>query len=91
MDDEEAVPQEEEGAHKQTNVNAIFTAQHKTKSMIEEIGSKINPGEDLLNNDVMDKYINPVLFIRGVPNDSFYLVLSGKVLICSGNEGFLLE
>jgi len=35
--------------------------------------------------------INPILFIRGVPNESFYLILSGKVMICSGNEGFFLE
>lgn len=35
--------------------------------------------------------INPVLFIRGVANDNFYLILSGKVVICSGNEGFFLE
>lgn len=34
---------------------------------------------------------NPVLYVRGVSNEFFYLVLSGKVMICSGNEGFLLE
>lgn len=35
--------------------------------------------------------INPVIYIRGVPTDSFYLILTGKVMICSGNEGFFLE
>jgi hypothetical protein len=56
-------------------------------------GNKKNDGEDedLLNNDTMDNRINPILYIRGVPNDHFYLVLSGKVMICSGNEGFFLE
>ena len=47
--------------------------------------------DDLLNNEAMDNMINPIIFIRGVSNDSFYLVLSGKVMICSGNEGFFLE
>ena len=56
-------------------------------------GNKKNEAEDedLLNNDTMDNRINPILYIRGVPNDHFYLVLSGKVMICSGNEGFFLE
>ena len=35
--------------------------------------------------------INPILYARGVPNENFYLILDGKVSICSGNEGFLLE
>ena len=39
----------------------------------------------------MDNLINPILFVRGVPSDSFYLILSGKVMVCSGNEGFMLE
>ena len=59
--------------------------------MIEEIGAGLKQGEDLLNNDKMDRMVNPVLYIRGCKSDSFYLILSGKVMICSGNEGFLLE
>lgn len=39
----------------------------------------------------MDDLVNPILFVRGVRTDSFYLILSGKVSISSGNEGFLLE
>lgn len=35
--------------------------------------------------------MNPVLFVRQVPNDNFYLILAGKVTVCSGNEGFLVE
>ena len=35
--------------------------------------------------------MNPVLYVRQVPNDNFYLILSGKVMVCSGNEGFLVE
>jgi CRP-like cAMP-binding protein len=50
-----------------------------------------NDDDDLLNNAEMDDRINPILYIRGVPNDAFYLLLSGKVMICSGNEGFFLE
>jgi len=26
-----------------------------------------------------------------VPSDEFHLILSGKVCVCSGNEGFLVE
>jgi len=26
-----------------------------------------------------------------VKSDNFYLILSGKVMVCSGNEGFLVE
>mmetsp|Transcript_8750 Transcript_8750/g.14840 ORF Transcript_8750/g.14840 Transcript_8750/m.14840 type:complete len:90 (+) Transcript_8750:878-1147(+) len=39
----------------------------------------------------MDKMINPIIVVRGVKSDSFYLILSGKVMVCSGNEGFLLD
>lgn len=35
--------------------------------------------------------INPILYVRGIPSDSFYLILTGRVMICSGNEGFFLE
>jgi hypothetical protein len=47
--------------------------------------------EDLLQREELDDMINPIIFIRGVKNDCFYLILSGKVMICSGNEGFFLE
>ena len=33
---------------------------------------------------------NPILFTRGIESDSFYLILSGKVSVCSGNEGFMI-
>jgi len=45
----------------------------------------------LLNNDKMDDLINPILYVRGVPTDMFYLILSGKVMACSGHEGFFVE
>ena len=47
--------------------------------------------EDLLQNEELNNMINPVIYVRGVRNDSFYLILSGKVMICSGHEGFFLE
>ena len=47
--------------------------------------------KDLLDNDELDAMINPILYVRGVPSDYFYLILSGKVMICSGNEGFFLQ
>jgi len=33
---------------------------------------------------------NPVLYTRGLSADAFYLILSGKVMVCSGNEGFMI-
>lgn len=50
-----------------------------------------NVNEDLLENEELNNMINPVLYVRGVPSEDFYLILTGKVMICSGNEGFLLE
>lgn len=39
----------------------------------------------------VERELNPILFARGVPTDEFYLILSGKVCVVSGNEGFLVE
>ena len=33
---------------------------------------------------------NPVLYTRGIDSDAFHLILSGKVNVCSGNEGFMI-
>lgn len=33
---------------------------------------------------------NPILYTRGIESDAFYLILSGKVTVCSGNEGFMI-
>ena len=34
---------------------------------------------------------NPLLYQRGAPSDCFYLILNGRVSICSGKEGFQME
>lgn len=34
---------------------------------------------------------NPILFTRGLPANNFFLILSGKVMVCSGSEGFMIE
>ena len=47
--------------------------------------------KDLLDDEELDQRINPILYVRGVPTDSFYLILKGKVSITSGNEQFILE
>lgn len=36
------------------------------------------------------KIFNPILYTRAVDSDTFYLILSGKVNVCSGNEGFMI-
>lgn len=33
---------------------------------------------------------NPILYTRGIKSDAFHLILSGKVMVCSGNEGFMI-
>ena len=33
---------------------------------------------------------NPILYTRGIEAEAFYLILSGKVNVCSGNEGFMI-
>jgi hypothetical protein len=66
-----------------------------TKSILEPLldeGKKNHfANQDILDNEELDDMINPILFVRGVKNECFYLILSGKVMVCSGNEGFLLE
>ena len=45
----------------------------------------------LEGNEELEALSNPIIYVRGVPNDNFYLILQGKVNICSGNEGFMIE
>lgn len=47
--------------------------------------------KDLLDDEELDQRINPILYVRGVESDNFYLILKGKVSITSGNEQFILE
>lgn len=49
--------------------------------------------EDIYDDPVKrtQDMLNPILFVRNVPADSFYLILSGIVMVCSGSEGFLVE
>ncbi|CDW77164.1 ancient conserved domain protein 2 [Stylonychia lemnae] len=39
----------------------------------------------------LQQNIDPILFVRGVPNSDFYLILQGDVLVCSGSEGFFIK
>lgn len=34
---------------------------------------------------------NPILYMRNQPTEEFYLILHGRVDVCSGNEGFHVE
>ncbi len=40
---------------------------------------------------MLDISLDPILFVRGVPTHNFYLILSGEVMVCSGQEGFFLK
>jgi hypothetical protein len=72
------------------SLNKINNSKMTTKEGSNDQGAAHNC-DDVLNNEEMDNLVNPILYVRGVPCDSFYLILSGKVMICSGNEGFLVE
>jgi hypothetical protein len=43
------------------------------------------------NNQEFKNLLNPILFVRNVPSDSFYLILQGTVAVCSGQEGFMVK
>lgn len=43
------------------------------------------------HNSIFGRLVNPILYTRGVPSQDFYLILSGKVAVCSGNEGFMIN
>ena len=43
---------------------------------------------DVLNNEEINSLVNPIIVTRGVPCDKFYLVLKGKIMVTSGQEGF---
>ncbi len=45
---------------------------------------------NLLEEEDNHQVFNPILYTRGVESDAFYLILSGKVMVCSGNEGFMI-
>lgn len=72
-------------------------AREETTESVAEIGADelcpLSEKEPLCKVDAQEyarQVFNPILFTRGVESDAFYLILSGKVVVCSGNEGFLI-
>lgn len=56
--------------------------------------SSVSEGDDvdlLTNNEELDSLMNPVLLHRGIRSEHFFLIVQGRVCICSGNEGFIVE
>lgn len=56
--------------------------------------SRISEGDDvdlLTNNEELDSLMNPVIYHRGMHSDHFHLIITGRLCICSGNEGFIAE
>lgn len=45
----------------------------------------------LTDNQELDNLMNPVIYHRGIRSEYFYLIITGHVCICSGNEGFIAE
>jgi CRP-like cAMP-binding protein len=52
---------------------------------------KSNEVLDPQNEEELKAELNPILYVRNVPSDSFYLILSGNVVVCSGQEGFMIK
>ena len=44
-----------------------------------------------MNEEELKELINPILYVRSIPSDSFYLILQGNVVVCSGKEGFMIK
>jgi hypothetical protein len=40
---------------------------------------------------MLENTFDPILYVRGVPNSNFYLILQGEVVVCSGQEGFYVK
>ena len=65
-----------------------------SKQRFRSLLSSASEGDDvdlLTNNEELDSMMNPVLCHRGIRSEYFFLILSGKVAVCSGNEGFIVE
>ena len=60
---------------------------NKECDVSEEIVEEVQTDKKPL---IGDHVFNPVLYTRGLESDAFYLILSGKVQVCSGNEGFMI-
>ena len=97
----EALPVEDASAEPEVGTDKILLEPKSGVELIEEENedshvSKISAEErDLAQQmatvDNVEKLFNPVLYTRGVDSDAFNLILSGKVAVCSGNEGFMIS
>lgn len=58
-------------------------------------GEAVDFHENAHNNDFIDHntnlLLNPILYVRNIPSEFFFLILSGTVVVCSGQEGFFIE
>jgi len=72
----------------------IEVAVNNSMEMVPEEQNDIEAQNRLDTEQVqehVDGLINPKLYTRGLSNDNFYLILSGKVMICAGQEGFMIS
>lgn len=60
----------------------------------DKVGDSVSPLDrrhELDAHEQNDEYLfNPILYTRGIESDAFHLILSGKVNVTSGNEGFMI-
>ena len=97
---------EEEGMLLLANANkddpeAGLVDPNQVKAQINDSENALSVGNEIQENQqensleadekVAETLLNPILYTRGLESDCFYLILSGKVMICSGNEEFRIS
>ena len=83
-DNEAAIPNENNNIQDTKTIRSVkreLTNSRIINNNIQEglapndVVKQLSRHEDLLDNEDMDRMINPILFVRGVASDSFYLIL----------------
>ena len=84
VDNEAAIPNENNNIQDTKTIRSVkreLTNSRIINNNIQEglapndVVKQLSRHEDLLDNEDMDRMINPILFLRGVAPDSFYLIL----------------
>lgn len=84
VDNEAAIPNENNNIQDTKTIRSVkreLTNSRIINNNIQEglapndVVKQLSRHEDLLDNEDMDRMINPILFVRGVASDSFYLIL----------------
>ncbi len=60
---------------------------------VGDVDLEINEKRDCpdTQSDSTNKAERNTIYVKNQPSDEFYLILKGKILVCSGQEGFFIE